>query len=530
MSRRPSGDDELIPARLARISQSLPDALAFECEGSTMTWRELFEAACRIDNGLAADGCQAGTRVALLAGNSVHHLGCLLGVTIGGRCAVSLPTNLGPDATATLLADCEPDVLVCDHELRGLPEAALERNARRPRRLVLNGGDAPGWTSLADWLRAASADYRRTAVRDDDEFNIVYSSGTTGVPKGIVHSHRTRAMMARGFQSLGFDADTRTLLATPLYTNLSLPAFLATLWGGGCTIVMPKFDALGYLELAARSRATHFFLVPVQAQRLLASPTFAATDLSATRLKYVAGSHLDVELKRRMATEWPGPLVEVYGMSEGAPVTSFVVNDYPDKISSVGRPPPGTQIRIIDDTGHELGLTETGEIVGRSSTMMLGYNGSPAQTQELLWHDREGTVFFRSGDIGRLDKDGFLYVVDRKKDMIISGGLNVFAVDLEEVLARHPAVLEVAVVAAPSARWGETPAAFVVPRLGAAPSATDLRQWANERLGKYQRLGHVVLRSALPRNALGKVLKRNLREECGELCDAVTADVVERCN
>jgi long-chain acyl-CoA synthetase len=182
------------------------------------------------------------------------------------------------------------------------------------------------------------------------------------------------------------------------------------------------------------------------------------------------------------------------------------------KIESVGRPIPGTEIRIIDEDGKELAPGEVGEIVGHSPGVMRGYYKKPKETEALLWRDAEGRVFLRTGDVGRLDEDGFLYILDRKKDMILSGGINVYACDLEAVFERHPDVAEAAAIAIPHEKWGETPLVLVVRRPGATTSEEDLVAWGNSRLGKHQRASRVELRDALPRNALGKVLKRELRD------------------
>jgi acyl-CoA synthetase (AMP-forming)/AMP-acid ligase II len=276
-------------------------------------------------------------------------------------------------------------------------------------------------------------------------------------------------------------------------------------------VVTRGFDAGEYLALAQTRGATHFFMVPTMVQRLLEASGFDTTDLRRTRLKYVAGSHLRSDLKHALLSRWPGSLLEVYGMTEGAPATCLLADQHPDKLDSVGQPVAGCEIRIIDDDGHELSAGDVGEIVGRSGSMMLGYNNLAEETEALIWRDRDGNAFFRSGDIGRFDAEGFLYVLDRKKDMIISGGLNIYAADIEPVVAEHPAVAEVAVIAVPSDRWGETPLALVVPREGAEAAADEIRDFSNAQLGKHQRIAAVEFRETLPRNALGKVLKRELR-------------------
>jgi long-chain acyl-CoA synthetase len=252
-------------------------------------------------------------------------------------------------------------------------------------------------------------------------------------------------------------------------------------------------------------------LVPVQYQRIVAHPRFDATDLSAFVLKQCTGAPLPVEMKRALITRWPGRFLEVYGLTEGGCTVILDATAHPDKLATVGRPAPGTDIRIIDRRGNELRRGETGEIVGRSGLMMTGYYGRPEDTEALLWRDREGNVFFRSGDLGVFDEDGFLKVVGRKKDVVISGGFNVYASDLESVLLQHPAVREAAVIGIPSEAWGETPWAVVVLHDGRSADADEIRGFANARLDRMQRLAGVEIRSALPRSDIGKILKQELR-------------------
>jgi long-chain acyl-CoA synthetase len=205
-------------------------------------------------------------------------------------------------------------------------------------------------------------------------------------------------------------------------------------------------------------------------------------------------------------------LVEIYGLTEGGPVTVLEASRYPDKLASVGKPAPGYEVRIVDDDGRDVPAGSAGEVVGRSPNMMSGYLNRPDETQAMLWRDAAGALYFRTGDLGRFDDDGFLYLLDRKKDVIISGGFNVYASDLEAVLARHPGVAEVTVIGVPSERWGETPLALVVPRAEYEVTGPALLEYCHTHVGKAQRLSAVVLRDPLPRNAIGKVLKRELRD------------------
>jgi acyl-CoA synthetase (AMP-forming)/AMP-acid ligase II len=309
----------------------------------------------------------------------------------------------------------------------------------------------------------------------------------------------------------GYGSQAVTLISTPLHSNTTLVSFLPALALGGTVVLMARFDAGRYLALAERHRVTHTMLVPVQYQRLLAHPDFARRDLASFRAKFCTSAPFAVELKREVLARWPGGLIEFYGMTEGGGTCVLMCHEHPDKLHTVGRPAPGHDIRVIDETGRELARGAVGEVVGHSPGMMTGYHNRPEATAAAEWFDAEGKRYIRTGDIGRFDDDGFLLLLDRRKDMIISGGFNVYPSDLEAILRAHPDVLEVAVVGMPSAQWGETPVAFVVRASGAAVDADALREWANAKLGKLQRLAAVRVLDALPRSPIGKILKRELR-------------------
>ena len=310
------------------------------------------------------------------------------------------------------------------------------------------------------------------------------------------------------------EADSVLLLATPLYSNTTLVAFYPALGAGARIHLMPRFDVSGYLRLAVDLRATHTMLVPVQYRRLMAHPGFDAHDLSAFRMKLCTSAPFEAALKAQVLARWPGDLLEVYGMTEGGGACMLDARAHPDKLHTVGRPAPGHDLRLIDEAGCELppGPQTVGEVVGRSPGMMSGYHGRLDQTREAEWFDAEGRRYIRTGDVGRFDEDGFLVLMDRRKDMIISGGFNLYPKDLEAVLREHPAVEDAAVFGVPSARWGETPVASVVLRPGSAVDLPALRTWANGRLGRTQRLAALMAVEELPRSAIGKVLKRELRE------------------
>ena len=277
---------------------------------------------------------------------------------------------------------------------------------------------------------------------------------------------------------------------------------------------MDKFDPTLFLQLAQEHRATHAMLVPVQYRRIMAVPDFERYDLSSFVMKTATSAPFEVWLKAEVLKRWPGGLTEIYGLTEGGVACVLPAHQHPDKLHTVGRPAAETEIKLIDDAGNEVPIGHVGEVVGHNPhTMMSGYYRRRKKTVESEWIDSTGKRFIRSGDIARFDDDGFLVLMDRKKDMIISGGFNIFPSDLEAVLLRHGAVTEAAVVGIPSERWGETPVAFVVLKGDTGQTADEIRDWLNHQVGKTQRVAAVVIVPALPRSAIGKVLKRELREQ-----------------
>lgn len=484
---------------------------ALVCDGQTLTWRALAHDMARVANACRAMGVGTDDKVALLATVSLRAVTTFFGVVDATACAVPLTTSATPAALLAMLRDSDARVLLASADQReafaSIEHELLEGFAGR---LVALDFEAPGWTAWSDWL-GLPAHTSAATHRAEHAFNLIYSSGTTGTPKGILHRHGMRHRQAAR-RSFNLGPGSVMLLSTPLYSNTTLQPMLATVAAGGTVLLMPKFSTTGYLALCRQHRVTHTMLVPVQYQRLLDHPDFAQTDLSSFVLKQCTGAPLDAGLIERIRQAWPGKLREIYGMTEGGCSCVLDADEHPDKLGTVGRPAPNHDMRLIDDEGREVPVGEAGEIVGRSPYMMSAYYKRPEATEAFYWRDATGAVFHRSGDIGRFDTDGFLTLLDRKKDMIISGGFNIYAADLETILVTHPDVAEATVIGIPSAQWGETPLALVVRKPGTNTTADELLTWTNAQVGKTQRLSAVEYRSELPRSALGKVLKRELRE------------------
>jgi long-chain acyl-CoA synthetase len=472
----------------------------------SVTWGQLDAMADRIAASLQRDGVRPQESIAICGANSLEYVALFLGGLRAGAAVAPLPSGAQPAQLAGMVADSGARHFFVDAGVPAFDTAA--------RRIFMDGSASP---SLESWLLPAGAKPDPVRVRPDWPFNIIYSSGTTGTPKGIVQPHAMRWAHVARAQNYGYGPQAVTILATSLCSNTTLVCCFPTIAKGGCVVLCPpKFDAATYLAIAQRERATHTMLVPVQYRRIMAVPDFDRHDLSSFHMKFCTSAPFHAELKADILARWPGGLVEFYGMTEGGGTCILEAHNHPDKLHTVGRPPEGHDIRVIDEHERELPPGSVGEVVGRSPSMMTAYNNQPALTRAAEWYDGEGRRFIRTGDVGRFDEDGFLTLMDRRKDMVISGGFNIYPSDLEAVLRQHPAVSDVAVVGVPSQEWGETPVAFVVPA-AKAPPEDELRAWANGQLGKTQRLADLRYAAELPRSDIGKVLKRELRERYAAL-------------
>ncbi|MEO8653023.1 MAG: class I adenylate-forming enzyme family protein [Ramlibacter sp.] len=467
----------------------------------SVNWGQLDAMVDRVAASLQRDGVLPQQRIAICAANSLEYAAVFLGALRAGAAVAPLPTGSLPAQLGQMVADSGAAHLFVDGVAPAFDTTA--------RRIYMDGSGRP---ALQDWLAPEGARPRPVTVQPEWPFNIIYSSGTTGTPKGIVQPHGMRWAHVARAEAYGYGPEAVTLLATSLCSNTTLVCFFPTIARGGCVVLAPpKFDAATYLAIAEEERATHTMLVPVQYQRIMALPQFDSFDLSSFRMKFCTSAPFHAALKADILMRWPGGLVEFYGLTEGGGTCILEAHNHPDKLHTVGKPPEGHDIRLIDEGGRELAPGSVGEVVGRSASMMTGYHNQAELSRAAEWRDREGNRFLRTGDVGRFDEDGFLTLMDRRKDMVISGGFNVYPSDLEAVLRRHPGIADAAVVGVPSIEWGETPVAFVVPRAD-APAPDELRSWANAQLGKTQRLSDVRYLSELPRSEIGKVLKRELRD------------------
>lgn len=500
-----------LPELWASHARFRADKTALVCGPERLSWGELNRRCNQVANALLSAGAGGPEKVAVLMNNAADTAVVLLGIIKAGACVVPISTMLTPSQVSTLLADSGAGVLFASDATRSLAEAALDESGRRDALLlVCAGAPAEGWQPLVDWLDGAAEGEPPVRYDLGDDFNIIYSSGTTGTPKGIVQTHRARQHWSySNALELRMDHTSVALATTSLYSNGTWFMLLPPLFVGATVVVMESFSPDAFLDLVARERVTHTFMVPTQYIGVLESPALTAADLSSLRYMLSAGSPLRQDTKQAILKRLGRGLFELYGFSEG--FATICRPEQQHKRGSVGTPVIGFDLRIVDDEGCELPPGEAGEIVGYGGGLMRHYHNREAETEAAIWRDERGRSFLRSGDIGKLDEDGFLYILDRKKDMIISGGFNVFPKDIEEVVGAHPEVSDVTVIGIPDPKWGETPLALVIPVAGANVDTDALLAWANGRLARAQYLKAVELREDFPRNALGKVIKRELR-------------------
>jgi long-chain acyl-CoA synthetase len=503
------------PDVIARNARIFGAKDAVVCGLERLSWREFHRQTSKIANGLIGLGLQKGDKVCIVGRNSIAMFQICWGTIKAGGVIVPLNVMMSPETLALMINNSDGRILFVD-EVTGPQVDSVSGqlvNVGPAGRFAFNY-EKQGWLS-AESLIADAADADPDVALDmSDSMNIIYSSGTTGIPKGIEHTHFSRLAFTFGYGGeLLIDRFTRTLCSTPLYTNGTWLTMLPTVFMGGTCVLLPKFSGDVVLETVARERCTHTFMVPTQAIGVLAADS-KEYDLSSMEVILSGGQAIPGQTFDDLMRRFPkAGIYECYGMTEGF-FYSVGPKDYArGKRGSVGIPIFGGDVRVIDENGGELPTGELGEIVGWAPGLMKGYYNDAARTAELIWRGPKGRTYLRSGDLGRLDEDGYLYVVGRIKDMIKSGGINVFAADIEEVFMRHPQVSEAAAIGIPHEKWIETPILLAILRAGATVTEDELMAWGNDKLGKYQRVTKVEFRIDFPRANYGKVLKRVLRGE-----------------
>lgn len=494
---------------------------AVVCGRERLTWEQLDARTAQVANALHARGLVKGDKVCVFMSNSIPAFVMFWGVVRAGCVIVPLNVMLDGASLARLINASDGKLLFASASTAPEIEAVRGALVNIPADGFFSfGGALPGWGAAEALLDAAGIVAPDVAIEPGDSMTIIYTSGTTGTPKGVEHSHFGRLNYPYGFgAALGVNRYCVSICATPIYASGTWITMLPVMYNGGKIVLISKFSPQAFFDAVAVEGGTHSFMVPAQYIMLLQHPE-EKRDLSALRVLVSAGQTLSEVTRAGLIERFPNVrLYEVYGMTEGFFTVALPEDFARGKVGTVGKPGFLEDIRILGDDNQELPAGEIGEIVAYGPGMMKGYHNRPDLTEEMVWVSPGGRTYMRSGDLGRLDDDGFLYICGRKKDMIKSGGINIFAVDLEEVVMTHPAVLEVAVIGIPDPKWNETPVAAVILRPGAAVPAEELRGWVNERLAKYQRLSAVFLREDMPRATYGKIEKEKLRREYAALAE-----------
>ena len=499
--------------QLARQARQNPDRIALSFGDRHLTYRQLDGRVNRLARALHARGVAKGDRVAVLMQNRLEVVESYLAVVKLGAIAVPINFRLVAAEVEYILSDSGAKVLIVDEPLSSL---AAQLPPTRVETVVVVGGDAAAVSATAleyESIFDPDDSPLDIVVADQDPAFIMYTSGTTGRPKGAVLSHMNLAMNSANSlieHRIGTDGEV-WYSGLPLFHIGGLNGILIYLMAGGRSIIAPSgnFDPVETVDTLEREQVTSCYFVPTQWKELCAVPGIADRKLKLRRMAWGA-SVAPPSVLQAMAETFPDiPTLNVFGQTEMSSATCILRGeDAIAKMGSVGTPVVNVEVRIVDENGEDVPQGEVGEIVYRGPTVMLGYWNKPEATAEAF---RGG--WFHSGDLVRQDEDGFIYVVDRVKDMIISGGENIYCAEVEAVIDRHPGVAEVAIVGAPHPKWVETPVAVVVPKdPDAPPSEDDIIEFCRSRLASYKKPTAVVFVDALPRTATGKVQKFRLRE------------------
>jgi acyl-CoA synthetase (AMP-forming)/AMP-acid ligase II len=507
----------LLPDLIAQNGRWLADRPALIDGAITISWQELAAATARVANGLVALGVRPRERVAVLMDTRMETVLTLFGIVRAGAVAVPLNVSISDTAAAAMCADAGCVAVFASGQHCGRIDALRSLGALGARHFI--GCDSPGegWHDFQAFIAGQNTAVPAMVIAPDDECNLIYSSGTTALPKGIIHTHACRMYWAYDAAlALRYRNGCRTLFSLGLFSNISWVTMLSTILVGGTMVLLRAFSPENALAVIDMEKITHGAFVPVQLERLLAYPERHAYRTGSLATLMCCGSPLKPDVKRGFAREFDCQLIELYGLTEGL-MTILEPEELERKVHSVGKPVLGAEIRILGEDDREVSAGEIGEVIGRGRLVMAGYHARDEVNREATWLDPDGAQWLRTGDMGRIDAEGFLFIVDRKKDMILSGGQNIYPVDIESIIREHPVVAEVAVIGIADEQWGESPLAIVVRHPGHDVGANELLDWTNARVGKQQRIRGVVWRASLPRNPNGKVLKRELRQEYSSL-------------
>ena len=502
-----------IGSYLSTNAKLRPDRLAVVYGERTLTFRELDARSNRLANALRDRGLKEGDRVILYVGNSLELVETIAAIWKAGGIAVPITTWIVGAELSFMANDCEPFAIVHGPDQQPHVDEALGERPDVLRILIGGASVGDGVIGYDDLLAAGDDNAPPPLPADCNDALIGYTSGTTGNPKGAVTTHAnlvTTQLSTATFWQLGLD--DVYLVSTPIAHRVGMSRMIACVVLGATLVVLPRFDAANAVAEIARHKVSVIGTVPTVCRLLLERIEEMDGPFDHLRFMFATGEAFPVELKRRLLKRLPHlKLISFYGITEGGVPAALMPHEQLEKPDSVGRPMPGIEIRLVDADDNDVAQGAQGEILlrsGRPGTFMVAkeYFNRP-EANAVAFKDG----WFHTGDVGRFDEDGYLYIVDRTKDMILSGGLNIYSREVEQAIESLEAVREVAVVAGPDAEFGECVVAYVAARPGMAVTVDDVVARCRERIASYKKPKHVFLVDELPRNATGKVLKTELR-------------------
>jgi fatty-acyl-CoA synthase len=520
--------------QLARHALMQPADTALRFMGRTTTWGELDERVTKLAGALSRRGVGFGDRVLILMLNRPEFIESFLAVNKLGGIAVPVNFRMTPPEIAFLVSDCAARVVVTEAVLAPVATAVRDLDATLETVIVAGGATEGGILGYDDLIAEPGESPAPVDIPNDAPALIMYTSGTTGRPKGAVLTHVNIAGQAMTFLfTNGVDLNHDVgFIGVPLFHIAGIGNTIVGLLLGRPTVLYPlgAFDPGALLDVLAEEKVTGIFLVPAQWQAVCAAQRANPRELKLRVLSWGAAPASDT-LLRDMTETFPGAqILAAFGQTEMSPVTCMLLGeDALRKLGSVGKVIPTVAARIVDEDMNDVPVGQVGEIVYRAPTLMAGYWNNPKATAE-AFHGG----WFHSGDLVRRDEDGYIWVVDRKKDMIISGGENIYCAEVENILAAHPAIAEVAVIGRTDEKWGEVPVAVAAVK-DQTLSLADLDEFLTERLARYKHPKALEIVEALPRNPAGKVLKTELRQryaaaqsiDAGESSSAPTGSAPE---
>ncbi|MDE5445812.1 AMP-binding protein [Bradyrhizobium sp. CSA207] len=497
-------------------AQRYPDKVALVCGAKRVTYRDLAQRVRKVANGLQSRGVKQGDRIVLFVANGIDLVELLYATFAIGAVVVPVTTRLTPHELSHICGDSRPAAIVFEGDGEKIAEV-LRENATAIQVSIDHASRSI--VAYADIGVDGPVDLPKLSVEIDDAA-IMYTSGTTGKPKGAIITHSNIVVQNYFIHAVewAISSEDRYLVTTPLAHRAGFARMANSLSLGGTLVVLKNFDPEEAVATIEREQITVAGVVPTICRMMLPVVEAGSERCKTLKLVVVTGEAFPVELKRRMALALPDlKMVSFFAMTEAGAVTSLSHEEQLEQPTSIGRPTPGVEVRIINEAGVDCGTDDPGELLVRAGepgrfTTMRGYFNLPEATAEII---RDG--WLHTGDVATRDASGYLYIVDRKKDMILSGGLNIYTKEVEQALLSHPDIADVAIIGVPDEKFGEAVAAFVQPDVSAALTTDMVRDHAGQLLAGYKKPRYVYFVDVLPRNSLGKVLKGDLRRQAAEL-------------